>query len=504
MPNGEESKLLAWNTAKELLENNHFVTLRDTEEIFRYEDGIYTPDGQAYIKQKMQENFETKEEINSHLVHEVIGHVQRSTLKDRTIFEENNPHLVLENCLFNVDTFQKEDFTPDYYALAKMPVKFEPERDYHNSLFWTFINEILDPKDVIGVQEELGAILRKKYLTKKFSIYYGETDTGKSTLLNVIQALIGQKNISNLSLQQIASQERFYLASLFGKMLNCRDDMPKDIIRSAGPLKEVTGRSRITGEKKFQNPFEFVNHAYILVSCNELPPFSEDDLAVFNRIKLRAFKKRYGGHTEPDRELEEKLTQPDELSAILNWGLEGLDRLRQNGWNFSNGENEIVIRELYKRKSDPLWGFCEDCIEETGEDQDIIEKEELYNSFKAYCKSKELSDQGKDYFYKHIHDKVTVKSGQPLINGKRPHCFIGIKLKSNINGKSPVHGVPSENMEQGEQGQAHLTATLTDIFTKLDSDKIEFAQCEFCGENRELAFWNQDRRYACRQCANGE
>ena len=94
----------------------------------------------------MQENFETKEEINSHLVHEVIGHVQRSTLKDRTIFEENNPHLVLENCLFNVDTFQKEDFTPDYYALAKMPVKFEPERDYHNSLFWTFINEIPRPE----------------------------------------------------------------------------------------------------------------------------------------------------------------------------------------------------------------------------------------------------------------------------------------------------------------------------------------------------------------------
>ena len=68
--------------------------------------------------------------------------------------------------------------------------------------------------------------------------------------------------------------------------------MPKDIIRSAGPLKEVTGRSRITGEKKFQNPFEFVNHAYILVSCNELPPFSEDDLAVFNRIKSGEHSKR--------------------------------------------------------------------------------------------------------------------------------------------------------------------------------------------------------------------
>ncbi len=301
--------------------------------MFLYRDGIYETGAEAVIKEEIELNIE-KEKVSTHLVKEVIGHVQRSTLKPREIFDEGNPHLVLQNCLYNVRTGKREDFTPDYYVLAKMPVEYLPTVDYHKSLFWIFINEILSPEDVKGIQEELGAILAKDYLTKKFSIYEGETDTGKSTLLNVIQALLGEKNVSNLSLQQIASKERFYLSALYGKMANIRDDMPKDIIRTAGALKEVTGRSKITGEYKFQNPFEFTNHAFIIVSCNALPPFEEDDLAVFNRIKLGQFKNRFGGHPRPDRDLEKKLTTPDELSAVLNFALEGLERLRGSGMEF--------------------------------------------------------------------------------------------------------------------------------------------------------------------------
>lgn len=463
MPSGEDVKALAWEAAQGLLEENHFITLEDTETICRYEEseGIYKSDGASYIKNVVQENFEVKEAVSTHLINEVIGHVQRSTLESRDIFTESNPHLVLENCLFNVDTFQVEPFTPDYHALGKMSVKYDPSIDYRNSLFWRFINEILSSEDVIGVQEELGAILRKDYLTKKFSIYEGETDTGKSTLLNVIQALLGENSISNLSLQQIASKERFYLSRLFGKMANIRDDMPKDIIKTAGALKEVTGRSRITGEFKFQNPFEFVNHAYIIVSCNQLPPFEDDDLAIFNRIKLRQFKNRYGGHATPDRDLERKLTTPEELSAVLNFALEGLKRLRDQGYNFSHEENETKTRDYYKRRSDPLWGFVEDRLD-TSDSEAFIPKEELYNAFKEYCQTNSLPDVGKDSFYKHLGDKVTVRSERKTVEGRgRPHCFVGVKLI--LNGESLGQGGQSRlddsKSVQGVQGSSYLSRT---------------------------------------------
>lgn len=459
MVNGEDVKALAWEAAKNLLDENHFVTLDDTEEIYRYEEseGIYKPDGASYIKSVVEQTADVKDSISSHLVNEIIGHVQRSTMRPREIFEEKNPHLVLEDCLLNLSTGEPEHFTQDYFALAKMPVKYDPSIDYRKSLFWFFINEILSPNDVEGVQEELGAILAKDYLTKKFSIYEGETDTGKSTLLNVIQTLLGEKNVSNLSLQQIASKERFYLGRLFGKMANIRDDMPRDIIRTLGAIKEVTGRSRITGEYKFKDPFEFVNHAYIIVSCNQLPQFEEDDLAVFNRLKLRQFKNRYGGHERPDRDLEKKLTTPEELSAVLIWGLEGLERLRKNGWNFSHEENEIATRDYYKRKADPLWGFATDCLEETGNNEDCVEKQVLFNLFREYCKEKSLPELSKEQFYRQIGDKITVRSGQPVVvkEGRetRPHCYLGIRL---LNRPETVLLVREDNSEQAERVESNL------------------------------------------------
>jgi putative DNA primase/helicase len=506
MPNGEEgTKEVAAKIAEGLLNENHFVTLGSRNPtIYRYDqkEGIYKDNGERYIKRKIEENL-PKAEISTHLVNEVLGHVERSTLEEPSIFEESkNPHLVLEDCLFNLETMKTEPFSPEYHSLAKMNVKYDTSIDYKKSKFWKFINEILSHDDVEGVQEELGAILRKEYLTKKFSVYIGPPDTGKTTLLNIIIKFIGEKNVADLSLQQIASKERFFLSCLFGKMANIRDDIPKDIIKTAGSLKEVTGRSRITGEFKFQNPFEFINHAYIIVSCNELPPIEEDDLGVFNRIKRRLFKNRFGGKERPDRELEKKLSTPEELSAILNWALEGLKRLEAQGWNFSHDENETEMREWYKRKSDPLWGFVEDELtdESEGDDEEpFIIKEECYNAFKEYANEKDLMDPGRDYFYKHLPDYVRVRTERKTVPNKgRPWCYVGIKLKPELNKKSSGQDghFGQQKLSTGQRVQG--SPNLSDAFTRLEDSPN--GKCSYCGKTAIIASKDKEGNCVCSPC----
>lgn len=131
MPSGEPTvKELAWTVAAGLLEANHFVTIEDqrSREIFRYDDGVYVSDGEAYIKQRIQENFEVKEDVSTHLVNEVTGHVERSTINPRSVFDETNPHLVLQNGLLNLHSLELEPFAPDHYALNKLPVTFDPSK----------------------------------------------------------------------------------------------------------------------------------------------------------------------------------------------------------------------------------------------------------------------------------------------------------------------------------------------------------------------------------------
>ncbi|MDH2900730.1 MAG: hypothetical protein PXY39_07135 [archaeon] len=82
----------------------------------------------------------------------------------------------------------------------------------------------------------------------------------------------------------------------------------------------------------------------------------------------------------------------------MNWALEGLKRLEAQGWNFSHDEKETEMREWYKRKSDPLWGFVEDELtdESEGDDEEPFTiKEECYNAFKEYANAPCLSSSSK-------------------------------------------------------------------------------------------------------------
>ncbi len=52
----ETEEPLAWQVAQLLLENNHSATLQDTDETLRYEEGVYVPGAEAFIKAKIQGN----------------------------------------------------------------------------------------------------------------------------------------------------------------------------------------------------------------------------------------------------------------------------------------------------------------------------------------------------------------------------------------------------------------------------------------------------------------
>jgi putative DNA primase/helicase len=476
--NGEKVDVreLAWTVASSLLEENHFVTFEDTDEIYRYEDGVYVPGGESYVARLVQRNVE-QSSVSNHLILEVLGHIRRATYVRRSAFSQTNPHLVLQNCLLNLETMQPEPFSPKRYELAKMPVVYDPAKDCPT--FKRFINEVLSPEDVLGVQEELGAIFLRRYLTKKFSIYLGETDTGKTTLVNVILALLDADNVSNVSIQQLGARDRFALAELFGKLANIRDDLSKDVIYSAGKIKELTGGFPVQAEHKFQNPFSFVNAAYMIFTCNVLPPIEEDDGAFFNRVIIRLFSRKFGGNAKPDRELVDKMTTPEELSGILNWGLEGLRRLRANGWSFTNSVSLETTREDYKRRSDPVWAFVQDCLEAYSEG--AVSKERLYNSFKAYCDKRAIPLLSKDTFFKTLPEKVTVTSGHRILPGEgetKRHCFVGIRFQeSSLDGEKGVPPVPpvpgtleaagKEQPEQPEQGSSNLRARSEPLFVCL-------------------------------------
>ena len=94
--------------------------------------------------------------------------------------------------------------------------------------------------------------------------------TGKGTLVNLITAIIGQKNVDQLRVDQL--KQRFETSRLIGKMLLTVIEAPADFLNQDGAeiVKALVGHDEMKGERKNVNESLRVQGRYpIAVTSNE-------------------------------------------------------------------------------------------------------------------------------------------------------------------------------------------------------------------------------------------
>ncbi len=99
----------------------------------------------------------------------------------------------------------------------------------------------------------------------------GNGSNGKSILLKVIIALHGLENICSTSLHRLCD-DRFALAELYGKLINIFPDLSDKGIENDENFKGLSSGDLLTAQKKFAQPFQFMNYARQIYSVNDIPP----------------------------------------------------------------------------------------------------------------------------------------------------------------------------------------------------------------------------------------
>ena len=423
----DKAKELAWQVAEHLLEVHDFATLDGTGEVLVYDGGVYGEGGDSYIRGQVQKVV-VPVDVSSHLVNEVVGHIQRSTYVKRERFYEPSSRLVVENGLLDTEKYALEPHTPDFYSMNKLPVVYNPEADCPR--FRQFLGEVLYSEDIAVVQEWLGYCLHRGYPAQVAMLFVGEGNNGKSSLISTLKALLGMENISAVSLHEL-ELNRFAKADLFGKLANLYADLDDGALKSVGTFKMLTGGDPIRGEKKFQSSFTFVNHAKLTFSCNTVPEVFEDTEAFFRRWKIIQFPNSFDGD-KADKDLLKKLTTPEELSGVLNFALEGLKRLRASRWRFSNSKSTEDVRQDYIRRSSPMKAFLMDCTDVKADG--VVSKSGLFKAFVDYCQQMKLTACTSTTFYRNL---PLYFAGQSLQDskedvdgsGRRVLCFRGLNLR---------------------------------------------------------------------------
>ena len=344
---------------------------------YTYDGKIFVPNTRGVVKVACEKLL--KEHCRKNVVEEVFDKIKRKTKVEKEEFEVTDTNFIcLENGVWDIENKKLLPHDPKYNFQTYIPLTYDPNAQCPN---WNkFIEETLYQEDLPVIQEWFGFNLFREYFIKKAVICVGPKNTGKSVLLDTLVKFIGEKNKTGLSLQKISSGSDFTKLSLKNKHSNIYDDLSSKDLSDGGAFKVATGGGYISGEEKFGEYQQFRSFAKQMFATNKIPVVKDnDDLAYFDRWIVLKFD------NIPEKLnpfLRKKLWTPEEMSGILNWALEGLYRLLENG-AFSYKKSAQEIKVIMEENGSPLVAFSNEMLQK--EDGHIITKDDMYQLYSVWC-----------------------------------------------------------------------------------------------------------------------
>ncbi len=411
-----------YKLAKHLAEKHHVITFGEKKrEIYIYEDGIYIP-GESLLRGEIQRLLE--ELASKNAKNEIIEKVIDLTGAKRDLTARNPELINLQNGVFDIITGELLPHDPKYRFFSKNPVDYIP--DAKCPQVDKFFKEILSEKDIPVMEEWFGYCLYRSYFIKKATIAVGDKDTGKSTVLKLLDRLIGRNNISGVSLQRLTG-DKFSAASLYNKQVNIYDDLSVKDINDNGAFKIATGGGIITGELKFRDQFQFINHAKLIFACNQIPSVKDtEDDAYFSRWIVLEFNKKI---LKLDKFLFDKITTSEELSGMLNTALRGLKRLlERQEFSYNLDSDEIKVQML--RSGSSIAKFAYDCLRQA-DPGSWVSKEVMYEQYGRYARKAELPIETMSKFGHRLPKFASyITDGKPKNpnTGKQETAWLGVEI----------------------------------------------------------------------------
>ncbi|WP_379156124.1 phage/plasmid primase, P4 family [Paenibacillus sp. sgz5001063] len=290
-------------------------------------------------------------------------------------------HLInVKNGMLNMLTGELIPHSPEYYSTVQLDLEYAPEEEAE--LFNQFIAEImLHDEDLIALlQEVVGYILSSETRIQKAFFFVGGGSNGKGVLTKIITQLAGQRNVSNLTLNDFG--DRFRIADLVGKAVNIasENEVGQRGLQSE-KFKQLVAGDDVIVERKFEMPYSFTPICKFLFSVNALPRNTDHSHGLYRRLQLIPFDLEIPDDKQ-DLGLIEKLEA--ELPGILNWALDGLERLRENNFIFTDSERSRALLRRYKQEQNPLQVFITEFID-SGSNKEGLFRSEIRKTLKAWC-----------------------------------------------------------------------------------------------------------------------
>jgi putative DNA primase/helicase len=291
-------------------------------------------------------------------------------------------HINLQNGMFNINSFELLPHAPAFHSSVQVPITYDPNATCHR--FFRFLNEVFDDDThfIEVVQEMMGYCLSSETRAHKVFILEGVGSNGKSVLIEIIERLVGAENVSHVPMNDFS--QPFARSEIVGKTLNVSTENEFDERGfNTQYIKSITSGDQIRVEVKHEKGFSYKPFCKLVFAMNQLPSVNDKSHGFFRRLVILPFHRVFSAK-EADKKLIDKLIP--ELPGIFNFAIEGLKRLIENDFNFSNAEKIIEAILGYKSEQNPVIPFFREHIRQGNDNSDRLDCNEIFDAFRMWCR----------------------------------------------------------------------------------------------------------------------
>jgi P4 family phage/plasmid primase-like protien len=250
-------------------------------------------------------------------------------------------------------------------------------------------------------------------------VMVGKGGNGKTSLVRTLTELVGTNFIHSGRVDDL-DNGRFAIGSLFGKLAFIDDDVRAGAKLPDGALKKISEAKLLTGEHKFKQAFNFINRAFPILLCNNLPSLADLSPGMMRRLQVIPFDRTFE-ESEIDRGLFDRIIK-NELPGVLIRALRRWMRLKKRG-RFPRSSDMMRARRDLLAHANPLKGFIDECCEVDPDNKVTVK--EFYDAYRRWA-----SDSG----YSMAQVRSTVKrnlehQGYVITRRNAGITVIGLKLR---------------------------------------------------------------------------
>lgn len=392
------------------------ITIDTTNEMYLYNPntGVFETNYDKYIDGDLL-SLDAHNTLRKTIRQEIIANIQSLTLTGHSNLNRKDA-VVFGNVtlLFGTEEpyLQTSVHSPAYLATRRINVDYDMNATCPGFDKW--ISAVLDEKEVAKFFEIIASALVNKSYEALFFIV-GKTRTGKTTLRDIFQIFLGERNMESIKLKELYQDQPKSCYRLSKVLLNWPNENDTFTMKDTGLLKDLSGGKEVTAKKLYKDSYTTKVTSTLIFSGNEMADINIEDESVANRTHIIEFKNQFERNDRIKQKIITKCTSGEEMSGILNHILEAYVRLTERGHFERYNVLDDVIKNQ-KKYSDPLelfletWCYVDDECLETPQD--------LRSAYQTFCMKHDIAYTYTQISFGQAMSKKGYPSRQQKVDGR--------------------------------------------------------------------------------------